>query len=100
MIRQILHRLQTADYIIISPEELEMLLSEVSVEEETDTQLSGYLRILAAGEQLLIQEQSPRDEIFIRRIPSREDAQSFVADRMAIYAKMWDGCGCKVDYHT
>jgi hypothetical protein len=26
-------------------------------------------------------------------------AQQFVADRMAQYERMWDGCGCRVRYY-
>ena len=98
MIRKILPKLHKLDYIIITQAELDVLLSEVSVEAETDTQISGFLRILAHGNQLMVQEQSPRDEIFIRRMRSRAEAQKFIAERMTIYEKMWDGCGCKVDY--
>ncbi len=29
-----------------------------------------------------------------------EAARRFVEDRMETYERMWDGCGCRIDYHA
>ncbi len=48
----------------------------------------------------LVQEETPDGQILLRRLGSREAAEEFVEDRLATYERMWDGCGCKVDYHN
>jgi hypothetical protein len=35
----------------------------------------------------------------IRRLTGAGEARALVARRLETYDKMWDGCGCKVDYH-
>ena len=30
----------------------------------------------------------------------RETAERFVEDRLSDYERMWDGCGCKIEYHS
>jgi hypothetical protein len=35
----------------------------------------------------------------IRRLADEAAAARFVADRLATYERMWDGCGCRIDYY-
>jgi hypothetical protein len=45
------------------------------------------------------QELTLKNEVALRGFESLQKAQEFVTDRLAVYEKMWDGCGCKVDYY-
>ena len=38
------------------------------------------------------------DEVLVRIRPDLEAAEEFVRRRLEIYERMWDGCGCKVNY--
>ena len=35
----------------------------------------------------------------LRRLAA-DEVDDFVRDRLAIYERMWDGCGCRVDYYA
>ena len=65
---------------------------------EEDTCISGMIRILRLRNTVLVQEETQEREIVVRIRPTVEAAEEFVAGRLEIYERMWDGCGCKVDY--
>jgi hypothetical protein len=84
----------------IGRDELRELMDAAAVLREDDTHVAGWIRILALGDSILAQEETPKGEVLVRRMPSRQSAESFVNLRMQSYERMWDGCGCKVDYHA
>ncbi len=85
--------------MIIPSNELQRFLDEVEILDETNTHMSDFLRIVKYDAYLLVQELSPKDEVIIRPMTSMASARDFIAERMDIYEKMWDGCGCKVKYY-
>ena len=94
----LLERLDEASRLNLSPDELADLLEEAELVREEDTCISGMIRILRLKNIVLVQEETPDHEIVIRIRPSVEAAEEFVAGRLETYERMWDGCGCKVDY--
>ena len=99
MVNQIiLEHFLTEKIINISPSQLEDLLKKSKTIEEKDTLISGQIRILKYDNQILVQESTPKNEILIHKLENQEDAKKFVEERLEIYDKMWDGCGCKIDY--
>lgn len=82
----------------LSPDELAGLLDKAELVREEDTCISGMIRILRLKNTVLGQEQTPDHEIVVRIRPTVEAEEEFVAGRLEIYERMWDGCGCKVDY--
>jgi hypothetical protein len=44
-------------------------------------------------------EQPSAGERVLRRLSDAEEAQRFVKGRLEAYERMWDGCGCKIDYY-
>lgn len=99
MIEELLKKLETENIVIIKETEYHSILENVRILKEVDTLFSGYIRILLVAHTLLTQEQTPKAEIIIRKAASRESAENFLNDRLKIYERMWDGCGCKVDYY-
>jgi hypothetical protein len=91
--------LEENDYLIISPQDLGNLLSEFNLISETDTILSDNIRILEHKDLIFVQETSNKQEIIIRRLKDESAAKDLINQRLDIYEKMWDGCGCKVDYY-
>jgi hypothetical protein len=85
---------------VIDRDTLRELINAANVLREDDTHLAGRIRILGVGDSILVQEETPKSEVLVRRMPSLESAESFVNLRMQSYERMWDGCGCKVDYHA
>ena len=94
----LLEKLGEASRLDLSPDELAGLLEEAELVHQEDTCLSGLIRILRLRNTVLVQEETPEREIVIRIRPTVEAAEEFVAGRLEIYERMWDGCGCKVDY--
>ena len=86
--------------LIISPDELDQLRQNSKLIMQKDTQMSDFIRILLVNEIYIIQEYSKKGEIILRRFDSEADAREFVSARLQIYEKMWDGCGCKIDYYS
>ena len=86
-------------YQLISEETLNFLLSDSEILIEKDTLISDKIRLLKFEDNFLIQEKSNKDELLIRLMKSKKEGEEFINSRMEIYDKMWDGCGCKVEYY-
>ena len=95
----IIDSLKKKKYLIISKEELDDLLSNSELIIEENTYMSDKIRLLKFNDQLILQEKTTKDEYIIRTINTKADAEIFINDRLEIYNRMWDGCGCKVDYY-
>jgi hypothetical protein len=101
LIEQVLRKFESGKIVFISDKELPQLLEGTQILMEEDTLMSDYIRILRADNNtFLIQEKSPKNEIILRMFSDESAARNFVSARMKIYDKMWDGCGCKVDYYS
>ena len=85
--------------IVLDGETLSELLDAAEVIRADNTSVSGWIRILRIDRHFVVQEQTPRGEILVRRLNSRKAAERFIEDRLKDYERMWDGCGCKIDYH-
>ena len=99
VIKELISRIKKEACLKIDEKELELLLSKCKVVKEKDTLISGKLRLLNYQNNLLIQEQNNKGELLIRFMQNKDDANKFIDERLEIYDRMWDGCGCKVDYY-
>jgi hypothetical protein len=98
-IKELIRRFETENYIVISDEELTDLLRSSKIVFEQDTRLRDFIRILKLVNLFYLQEKTNLGEIMIRQFETEADAMNLVNDRMQIYDKMWDGCGCKINYY-
>jgi len=87
-------------YLIISEEDLDELLSTSELLVEENTYMSDKIRLLKYRDQLILQEKTTKDEYIIRSMNTKEDAEKFINERLEVYNRMWDGCGCKVEYYS
>jgi hypothetical protein len=85
-------------YTVIDRETLDALLAAAVAIREDDTLVAGMIRILDVRGMTVVQEETPDGKILVRRTPTREQANHLLDSRLEIYERMWDGCGCKVDY--
>ena len=95
----ILEKLARNPVIEIGENALDVLLKTAKVLSETDTFMNAPIRILEWRGAILIQEYSDKKEALLRRSASVEEARRFVDDRLEVYERMWDGCGCKIKYY-
>lgn len=63
-----------------------------------DTSISGWIHVVRREGEVLVLEEAPRSRLLLRRFAERAAADAFVDRRLAAYDRMWDGCGCKIDY--
>ncbi|MBN1824816.1 MAG: hypothetical protein JW958_01035 [Candidatus Eisenbacteria bacterium] len=96
---EILARLEEESVLEVTLEEWEGFLAEAEKIREEKPILSEAIRVLRIGGRIVVQETSNRKEILLRRFAGVEEADAFVRDRMDTYDRMWDGCGCRVDYY-
>jgi len=92
-------RFKTEKYIVISANELTELLRSSKKIFEQDTRLRDYIRILQIDAHFILQETTNHGESILRKFKNEADAMRLVKDRLQIYDKMWDGCGCKINYY-
>jgi len=98
-LEKVVSTLKRKKYLIISEAELNELLSKSELLLEENTYLSDKIRLLKYNDDLLIQEKSTKEEFLVRRMNTKKEAEDLIKERLDIYNRMWDGCGCKVDYY-
>jgi hypothetical protein len=98
-LEKILISTKKKNYSIISKEDLNEILLKSKILIEKDTHISDKIRLLKFNDELILQEKTTKDEYLIRIMKSKEEAEEFINQRLEIYNRMWDGCGCKVNYY-
>jgi hypothetical protein len=96
--RELIERVQESTVLALDPGRLPGLLEASETLRAEDTRLSGWIRILRLEGNLVIQEETPNGEVLLRDAATRDAADQFVDKRLADYERMWDGCGCRIDY--
>ncbi|MGQ9798572.1 MAG: hypothetical protein ACUVRG_04650 [Ignavibacterium sp.] len=98
-IENILSLVNSSPFIILSKDELNAFLEASVIIKEVDTSFSDYIRILKYNDDYFFQEMSDKDEILLRKMNSLEEAEQLLKERLDFYDRMWDGCGCKINYY-
>jgi len=98
-LEKIISAVKKKKYLVINKKDLDELLSTSKIIIEKDTHISDKIRLLKFKDDLLIQEKSTKDEYLLRIIKTKKEAEEFIKQRLEIYDRMWDGCGCRVEYY-
>jgi hypothetical protein len=99
--KDLLLELQRRKVVVLDADDLMELLESAETIREDDTSIAGPIRILRIDRLIVVQETTTeKREVVVRGFRSLEEAQSFVDQRLATYERMWDGCGCKIDYFS
>jgi hypothetical protein len=64
------------------------------------TQLSGEIVVVRGDSGWIVVEEPEPETRLLRLLPDEGSVQRFVARRLEAYERMWDGCGCKIDYYA
>jgi hypothetical protein len=96
--RNLIARIEEQGILPLDREDLPKLLEEADTIRADDTRLAGWIRVLSIDGRIVIQEETPDGEVLLRRVDSPASAERFVERRLADYERMWDGCGCRIDY--
>lgn len=98
-VQEVIASAKMKKYLIISEAVLTDLLSNSELILEENTYISDKIRLLEYNSDLLIQEKTTKNEYLIRKVKTKKEAEDFIRDRLEIYNRMWDGCGCRVNYY-
>jgi hypothetical protein len=93
-----MRKLQAGGIVGISRAEWERLAPRFQVLEVHETRLAGQLLLVRGPAGLAAVERPERGRRVIRPLSDEVAARAFVQDRLDTYDRMWDGCGCRVDY--
>jgi hypothetical protein len=96
--RDLVARIANHPPLTLRGDELAELMDVAEVLRDADTCLAGRIRVLTLDGVVMVQEQDQDGEILVRRLDTEAAANALVDDRLATYERMWDGCGCTVDY--
>jgi hypothetical protein len=92
-------RLLSETIVTLSPAEWAEVEGAFEEVERHGTLIAGDLIIARDGGGLVaVEEPSPRERV-VRRLADDAAVRAFVKDRLDTYERMWDGCGCKVEYY-
>ena len=97
--KNIIQDLSENKKVFLPVPELNKVLSFSEIKYEKNTLISDYIRIVKIEGKIVVQEKTDKNEIALHLFDNEEEAQKFVDERLDIYEKMWDGCGCKVKYY-
>ena len=64
------------------------------------THIKGDLVIIRIEPGYAAVEEPAPNQIVLRRLGDINEVRRFVTDRLETYERMWDGCGCRIDYYS
>ncbi len=98
-VEELERRLRDQRIVRLARLEWEAVAGTVEEVERHNTVVAGNLLVIRTALGLSAVEQPTPSERVVRLLGDVTVARRFVDDRMAQYERMWDGCGCKVDYY-
>ena len=96
---EIIKNLEIKNIIRIEKKTYEQSNNNDKCVKEVDTNFAGKICLLKAENKLIAREEDGKGSIYFRLMKDEEDFDAFTQDRLVIYDRMWDGCGCKVVYN-
>ena len=93
-------RLLNEPIITLSADDWTAIADRFEVLERHSTSIGGDLLIVRGDSLLAAVEQPAPGETVVRRLADRDEVHSFVEQRLQEYDRMWDGCGCRIDYYS
>ncbi len=91
-------RFHAEGIVVIPPADWPPLAGLFTEVERHATGFAGDLVLLRREDAFAALEQPAPDGWVVRRLGGRAEADAFLKDRLAQYERMWDGCGCRIDY--
>ncbi|UCD23008.1 MAG: hypothetical protein JSW51_08020 [Gemmatimonadota bacterium] len=97
---QLEQQLSDASLVQLTAEEWTGIAGEFELVERHRTSVAGDLLIVRGKIELFAVEQPTPETRVARVLSDIPEASRFVAERMDQYERMWDGCGCRIDYNS
>jgi len=97
-LRKLLDEIDSQPVSRLDGDDLAVFLDSGEEIRAENTRMAGWIRILDIEGRIMVQEQNQDGDLLVRVVESLQAAERFVQERMETYDRMWDGCGCKIDY--
>jgi len=97
---ELVRRLEHERIVALTKDDWDSVASTFPLQERHATGLRGNLSIVRTTAGLAAVEEPTADQRVIRLLGGDEETSRFIADRLASYERMWDGCGCRIDYYS
>jgi hypothetical protein len=85
---------------LLDPSLLPEILLKSKILLEKNTIINDMVRIIEIDDKIIFQEITAKNELALRLFNNVEEAEKLLNQRFDVYEKMWDGCGCKIDYYN
>lgn len=92
-------RIAKGSILVLTPADWAAVADAFQEVERHNTMMAGSLVIVRTAHGLAAVEQPKASERVVRLVGDEAATRQFVTERMAQYERMWDGCGCRVDYY-
>ena len=92
-------RLTSEGIVTLDLAEWEALSPSFRETERHPTHIRGDLVIVRDSVGAVAVEEPANGKRVLRRLTDDAEVRRFVQDRLDTYDRMWDGCGCKVEYY-
>ncbi len=104
-LKGLVEKLATGAIVPLNADEWAGVAEHFPLVDDIDTFMSGRIllvrRPVPTGKKLgwaIIEDPEPNQKV-IRPLKNEKEARALIAERLASYERMWDGCGaCKPDY--
>lgn len=96
---EVLETLGRGRIVEIREEEWQAISGGFKAVESHETGHAGKLLIVQAGDAFAAVESPASGKRVLRPLADQFAVRSFVTDRLDTYERMWNGCGCKIDYY-
>ena len=97
---RLLHLLERGEIAWITPSEGAEAAALAEVVTIPGASFAGGPTLLRHGGRLAALEEARADAWALRPLADEDEARSFLERRRAEYDRMWDGCGCRIDYES
>lgn len=98
-VEELCSRLASGEIVVLAASAWGALEGQLEVVETHDTFMSGLISVRRGACGLVAVEQPKPEERVVRAFADAAAARAFVEERLATYERMWNGCGCKVEYY-
>lgn len=98
--KEVVERLDEQPILTLDVSEWDEIADQFEVVEHHPTFISGDLLIIRLESGFAAVERPIPNRRVIRRLGDLDEVHRFVTNRLEEYERMWDGCGCKIDYYS
>jgi len=97
--KNLVERLSVQHVLTVGSSEWEHVADQFEEVERHRTHIKGDLVIVRIESgYAAVEEPLPKERV-IRYLGDMDEVRRLVTDRLETYERMWDGCGCRIDYY-